>query len=223
MKPSSGKTVAVRRKSKETEISLRLGLEPGKIEIDTGIGFLDHMLESLAKHGGFSLDLRCRGDLGVDDHHSAEDCAIALGKALAMAGQARGGIKRFGFAYAPLDEALARAVVDFSGRPWCEADLGLSGQSLGSLRTENAEHFFQSLAANAEICLHVDVLKGKNDHHRLEAAFKALALALRQALEQAGGAASETGGAASEAGRPESTKGAVSLEVWVEEGGAADA
>jgi imidazoleglycerol phosphate dehydratase HisB len=214
MKTGKGMSVVVKRKSKETDIELRLCLEPGVCQIDTGIGFLDHMIGSLARHGGFGLELLCRGDLAVDDHHTVEDCAITLGKALGKAAELKGRIRRFGYAYAPLDEALARAVVDFSGRPWCEVDLGLGGEKIGSFSAENGSHFFQSLAFNAEISLHLDVLKGKNDHHRLEAAFKALALALRQALETQG--RQTEAGSTEKDDSPESTKGKVFLKVSVE-------
>ncbi len=170
------------RKSKETEVQLELGLFPGLSTISSGIGFLDHLLNSLAHHAGWSLSLTCKGDLEIDDHHSAEDCAITLGAALREAVASRGAIKRFGYAYAPLDESLARAVVDVSDRPWCEAELGLERDMIGDLASENVAHFLSSFAFNAGITLHVDVLRGSNDHHKAEAAFKALALALREAL-----------------------------------------
>jgi imidazoleglycerol-phosphate dehydratase len=176
-------TIVVTRKSKETDIELRLRLAPGASKIRSGIGFLDHLLSSLAHHAGWTLQLLCRGDLEVDEHHSAEDAAIVLGIAFKEALIDRVNCNRFGTAYAPLDEALARAVVDLSGRPWSQIDLGLKRESIGSLATENIGHVLQSFAANAGICIHVDVLKGDNDHHRAEAAFKALALALRYALQ----------------------------------------
>lgn len=175
-------TIIVSRKSRETDIELRLRLAPGASEIRSGIGFLDHLLSSLAHHAGWTLQLRCRGDLEVDEHHSAEDAAIVLGVAFKEALADRLNCNRFGTAYAPLDEALARAVVDLSGRPWSQIDLGLKRESIGSLAAENIGHVLQSFAVNAGICVHVDVLKGDNDHHRAEAAFKALALALRNAL-----------------------------------------
>ncbi len=180
--PTVNGTVTVRRKSAETDISAELSLSPGASAISTGIGFLDHLISSLAYHAGWTLSLTCRGDLPVDDHHSVEDCAICLGLALGEAAGRLGTIRRFGSAYAPLDEALARAVVDFSGRPWCDVDLGLEREMIGTLAAENIPHFLVSLASNAGITLHVDVLKGSNDHHRAEAAFKALALAFRDAL-----------------------------------------
>ncbi|MEJ2188114.1 MAG: imidazoleglycerol-phosphate dehydratase HisB [Acidobacteriota bacterium] len=156
-----------------------------RISVNSGVGFLDHMLTTLAFHAGWDLELECRGDLEVDDHHTAEDCALALGRALDRALGEREGVARFGSAYAPLDEALARAVVDLSGRPWPSVDLGLERQMLGALATENVEHVLISLAVSLRAAIHVDVLKGTNDHHRAEAAFKALALALGQALAPA--------------------------------------
>jgi len=170
------------RATHETRISGRLELDGGgEIRIDTGIGFLDHMLTALAFHAGWNLELECHGDLEVDDHHTAEDCALALGEALDRALGDRTGITRFGSAHCPLDEALARTVVDLAGRPWPEIHLGLTRETLGGLACENITHVFVSLAMAARCALHVDVLRGANDHHRAEAAFKATALALRQA------------------------------------------
>jgi imidazoleglycerol-phosphate dehydratase len=176
------RTAVVERVTKETKVRVELDLSPGAIEVYTGIGFLDHMLTSLAFHGGMSLSLSCKGDLEVDDHHSAEDCALALGAALAQALGDKAGIRRFGSRYAPLDEALARAVVDLSGRPYAFVDLGLTRESLGGLACENITHFVSSLANAAMMTVHLDVIRGQNDHHRAEAAFKALALALREAV-----------------------------------------
>lgn len=200
----------IARRTKETDIRVELDLDGGSIEVRSGIGFLDHMLGALARHAGWGLVLSCAGDLEIDDHHSAEDCAIVLGLALRQAAGAGEGIARFGSAYAPLDEALARAVVDISGRPWCEAELGLSGRPLGVLSGDMPEHVLASFAMNAGITLHVDVLRGRNDHHRAEAAFKALALALREALSPR----TATSGISAEVGAagPASTKGDVILE-----------
>lgn len=171
------------RTTGETDISVAIALDGrGESKIASGIGFLDHMLAALSKHSGMDVELACKGDLHVDDHHTAEDCALALGAAVDQALGERRGICRFGSAYAPLDEALARAVVDLSGRPHATVDLGLRGVQLGTLAAENAEHVFSSFATAARATLHVDVLRGRNDHHRVEAAFKALALALRQAI-----------------------------------------
>jgi imidazoleglycerol phosphate dehydratase HisB len=155
--------------------------------VATGIGFLDHLLATLARHAAFDLRLACRGDLHIDDHHSAEDCALALGAALDQALADRRGIARFGHAYAPLDEALARAVVDLSGRPFPRIELGLRREALGTLAAENVGHVLGSLAVAARMNLHVDVLRGQNDHHRAEAAFKAVALALGAAVLRSGG------------------------------------
>ncbi len=175
------------RRTKETEISVRLNLDgTGAAEIATGIGFLDHLLDALAKHARFDLELSCKGDLLIDDHHTAEDCGLTLGTVLQQALGPRVGIRRFGYAWAPLDEALARAVVDISGRPFADVNLGLTRERLGELSCENIPHVLSSLASTAGLTLHVDVLKGENDHHRAEAAFKAVALALRAALEASG-------------------------------------
>ena len=179
----SARRAAVSRNTLETAIEIELSLDgAGRAEVATGIGFLDHMLGALAKHGRFDLTLKCRGDLEVDDHHTVEDCALSLGQALDQALGERRGIARFGSAYAPLDEALARAVVDLSGRPCAVVELGLARATLGTLACENLAHFLASLATAARMALHVDVLRGANDHHRAEAAFKAAALALRQAV-----------------------------------------
>jgi imidazoleglycerol-phosphate dehydratase len=187
MSASSARHAEVGRKTGETEITVTLDLDgEGRAEIETGIGFLDHMLTSLAKHARFDLRLTCQGDLEIDDHHTVEDCALALGQALDQALGERRGITRFGSAFAPLDEALARAVVDLSGRPCAVIELGLAREMLGELACENVAHFFASLATTGRLALHLDVLRGANDHHRAEAAFKATALALRQAVRADG-------------------------------------
>ncbi|KAL2357999.1 Imidazoleglycerol-phosphate dehydratase-domain-containing protein [Cryomyces antarcticus] len=152
-----------------------------QIDVDSGIGFLDHMLHALAKHAGWSLRLRCRGDLHIDDHHTAEDTFIALGQAFKTALHTTTGLARFGSAYCPLDEALARAVVDLSNRPYSVIDLGLKRERIGDLSCEMLPHCLQSFAQGAGVTLHVDVIRGDNDHHRAESAFKALAVAIRQA------------------------------------------
>jgi imidazoleglycerol phosphate dehydratase HisB len=196
------RTSTIERTTRETTIRGSLVLDGERvISVKTGIGFLDHMLTALAFHAGWDLELECSGDLEVDDHHTAEDCALALGEAIDRALGDRAGINRFGWAFAPLDEALARAVVDLSGRPWPEIELDLERELLGALATENVRHVFVSLAMSMRAAVHVDVLRGENDHHRAEAAFKALALALKTAL------------AAEGTGMP-STKG--SLKVGIE-------
>ena len=184
---SERRSARVERATSETVFTVELTIDgSGETEISTGIGFLDHLLTALARHARFDLELSGRGDLEVDDHHTAEDCALALGQALDRALGDRVGIRRFGSALAPLDEALARAVVDLSGRPFAAVDLGLRRERLGALSTENVPHFLASLATAARLTLHVDLLRGENDHHRAEAAFKALALALGEAVARSG-------------------------------------
>jgi imidazoleglycerol-phosphate dehydratase len=183
----SARSAAINRSTRETTITGRLALDgSGRTSIDTGIGFLDHLLDALARHARFDLTLSCAGDLAIDDHHTAEDCALALGAAIDAALGERRGIARFGYAYAPLDEALARAVVDCSGRPFAVVLLGLQRDAIGAISCENIPHVLASLATAARITLHVDVLRGANDHHRAEAAFKATALALRGAVAASG-------------------------------------
>lgn len=183
----SGRQGEIERKTLETDIHVVVCLDgEGKADVSTGIGFLDHLLSGLAKHSRFDITLRCKGDLHIDDHHTAEDCAIALGQALDAALGERRGIARFGTAFAPLDEALSRAVVDLSGRPFASVELGLTREKLGELSCEMIPHVIASLATASRSCFHVDVMKGANDHHKAESAFKALALALRQAVARDG-------------------------------------
>lgn len=144
------------------------------------------MLHALAKHGGMSLTLACDGDLWIDDHHTAEDCALALGAAFKKALGPVKGIKRYGTGHAPLDEALSRAVLDISSRPYCVAELGLKREKIGDLSCEMIPHVFHSFAMEAGVTLHVDCLRGDNDHHRSESAFKALALAIKEAVSRTG-------------------------------------
>lgn len=181
------RTATISRTTNETTVSVTVNLDgtggPGVgVDVRTGIGFLDHLLTALARHARIDVTLACTGDLHIDDHHTAEDCALALGAAIDKALGERRGFARFGSAYAPLDEALARAVVDLSGRPYSVVDLGLKRETIGGLSCENIPHFLTSLAIAIRGAIHVDVLRGENDHHRAEAAFKALALALRAAL-----------------------------------------
>ncbi|KAJ3811009.1 IGPD-domain-containing protein [Lentinula aff. lateritia] len=202
---SAPRTASITRKTNETniEVSINLDCAPGsqiaqEINVSTGIGFLDHasmpyiarwlilMYTALAKHGGMSLTMKCEGDLWIDDHHTADD-AIALGTAFKAAlGEVRG-IRRYGTGFAPLDEALSRAVIDICSRPYCVTELGLRREKIGDLSTEMIPHIFYSFAIASGCTLHVDVLRGENDHHRSESAFKALALAIRQAVERTGG------------------------------------
>ena len=191
----TGRTASTNRETKETKIDIELNLDgTGQVEVSTGIGFMDHMLTALAFHSKMDLKLICDGDLHIDDHHTAEDCALALGTAIDEALGPRRGIVRFGSAYAPLDEALARTVIDLSGRPWPEIHLGLEREMVGTWACENITHFFQSLAMTLKCSLHVDVIRGTNDHHRAEAAFKSCAKALREALTKTTGDVPSTKG-----------------------------
>lgn len=184
---NSNRTAHITRRTAETNIELSVNLDgTGSCECQTGIGFLDHLLSSLARHSRLDLKLTCKGDLHVDDHHTAEDCGITLGQAIDRALGERRGIVRFGHAYAPLDEALARAVVDFSGRPGAWIELPLNRDALGGLSCENIPHVLSSLATAARATLHVDLIRGSNAHHAAEAAFKATALALRAAIARDG-------------------------------------
>lgn len=159
------------------------------ISIHTGIGFLDHMLHALAKHSGWSLIIECIGDLHIDDHHTSEDVGIALGEAFHQALTSHGpikGVKRFGYAYAPLDEALSRAVIDLSNRPFAVVNLDLKREKIGDLSCEMIGHVLESFATSARVTMHVDCIRGINDHHRSESAFKALAVAIKDALTPTG-------------------------------------
>lgn len=184
---TEARSAKVSRETKETRISVSLNLDgTGTNSIDSGIGFLDHLLDAFARHGRFDLLLKCEGDLSIDDHHTAEDCGLVIGKALNDALGDRKNIRRFGYAYAPLDEALARAVIDISGRAYADVNTVLERERLGELSCENVGHVLQSIAAAANITIHVDVLKGRNDHHKAEAAFKAFGLALKDAVSCSG-------------------------------------
>jgi imidazoleglycerol-phosphate dehydratase len=181
------RTANFERRTNETDVRVTVDVDgSGRSAIRTGIGFLDHLLTTFARFARIDVDLECTGDLHVDDHHTAEDCALALGTALDRALGTRAGIARFGHAYAPLDEALARARLHPSGRAAHRIELGLTRDALGGLACENVRHVLQSLAVAMRMALHVDLLHGENDHHRAEAAFKATALALRAALRRDG-------------------------------------
>ena len=177
------RTASITRETLETRIELALTLEgAGKLSGESGIGFFDHMLGSFVKHGGFDLDLACTGDLHIDDHHTVEDVGICLGQALARAIGDGSGITRFGHAYAPLDEALARAVFDVSGRAHLQFDADFSRSSVGDFSTEMVREFFGALVHHGRVTLHISLLSGINAHHQIEAVFKATARALRQAV-----------------------------------------
>ena len=176
------RTAEIKRKTKETDISLKLTLEGGERKIDTGIGFFDHMLNSFAVHSGFGLTLTCKGDLEVDGHHSVEDCGIALGQALAQCVGDKAGIARFGQAFVPMDEALVMAAVDISGRGQLHYDVEMTCPLLGSFDVTLAQEFFIALAANMGATLNIRSVTGRNMHHILEAAFKAAARAISAAV-----------------------------------------
>jgi imidazoleglycerol-phosphate dehydratase len=173
----------VERSTKETEIRLRLALDgSGASSPSTGVGFLDHMLELLARHARLDLDVRASGDLQTGAHHTTEDVGIVLGKALDEALGDRSGIARYADATVPMDEALATCAIDISGRPHCAFEAALPATSIAGFDTELAEEFFRALANNAKLTLHIHVTAGSNAHHMIEAAFKAFARALRQAV-----------------------------------------
>lgn len=177
------RTAEVVRTTTETTIHVVLNLDGGgKASVETGIGFLDHMVSHIAKHGVFDITLRATGDLHVDSHHTVEDCALALGQAFEEALGDKAGIVRTGSASVPLDEALAFAAVDLSGRPYAVLDLKLFGAEVGGLPPDLFVHFFESFAAAARANVHVRTLAGVNDHHKIEACFKAFARALDQAV-----------------------------------------
>ena len=171
------------RETNEVAITGRIELDgSGESDVSTGLGFLDHMLATFAKHSGMDLELRAAGDIDVDDHHTVEDCAIVIGHGIDSALGDRRGVKRFGYAYVPLDETLVRCVLDLSGRPWPEIHIDFSRERIGEVSTENLVHFFRSLAIEARMALHIDVIRGDNDHHKAEAAFKATAIAFGSAV-----------------------------------------
>ena len=173
----------IERKTRETDIRLALNLDGrGQARVATGIGFFDHMLEALSKHSGFDLELRCRGDLQVDAHHTVEDVGIVLGDALREALADKAGIVRFGHAYVPLDEALSRAVIDLSGRPSLHYGVVFKAKTLGAMPTELFEDFFGALTDHGRLSLHLDLIRGRNAHHIAETLFKATARALAMAV-----------------------------------------
>ncbi|MDP6743038.1 MAG: imidazoleglycerol-phosphate dehydratase HisB [SAR324 cluster bacterium] len=173
----------IERKTKETAIKLELNLDgSGKTNIKSGIGFLDHMLDLLAFHGMFDLKLKCDGDLEIDTHHTTEDIALALGRALAEAVGEKKGIFRYGHSYVPMDESLIRAALDLSGRPEFVFHGEFTQPTIGYLDTQMITHFFKSLAVSARMTLHLSILYGINDHHKCEGMFKSVGRALREAV-----------------------------------------
>lgn len=174
----------VSRNTAETQIIVKLNLDgTGKASLSTGIGFFDHMLDQIARHGLIDLDIQAKGDLHIDGHHTVEDVGITLGQAVAKAVGDKKGLRRYGHAYVPLDEALSRVVVDFSGRPGLEMHVPFKSGMIGTFDSQLAYEFFQGFVNHAFVTLHIDNLKGENAHHQAETVFKAFARALRMALE----------------------------------------
>ena len=181
----SDRVANVRRTTDETDVEVTLGLDgDGDASVTTGIGFFDHMLELFARHGSFDLEVRCEGDLEVDPHHSVEDVGISMGKALREALGEKAHIDRYGTAHLPMDETLARAVVDCSGRFYFHLEGTFSRADVGDLPTEMVAHFWYSLAEHAGLNLHLDLIRGTNAHHQVEALFKASARALKAAVRR---------------------------------------
>ena len=175
----------IHRKTKETDVRVSLNLDgAGLSKISTGLPFLDHMLGLFAKHGLFDLEVTCRGDLEIDDHHSVEDIAITLGQALTTALGDKSAIGRYGSAIVPMDEALCGCAIDLSGRFYLSYEIPTRRQKIGNFSVELAEHFWRSLAETAKFNLHMDLIRGRNTHHILESTFKAFARSLRQAVER---------------------------------------
>ena len=189
------RTAEINRKTKETDISVKLNLDGGDVKINTGIGFLDHMLTALGVHGGFGLEINAKGDLFVDGHHTAEDVGITLGQAFGKALGDKSGIMRYGSAFIPMDEALGFCSLDISARPFLVFNAEFTNERVGEFDTCLTEEFMRAFAFNAGITLHLRVEYGSNDHHKIEALFKALAYALKAAtrLNTSGGAISTKG------------------------------
>jgi imidazoleglycerol-phosphate dehydratase len=184
MSPTLPRTADVTRRTAETNIRVAVNLDgTGQSQLSTGIGFLDHMIDQIARHGLIDLDIACEGDLHIDGHHTVEDIGITLGQAFAKAVGDKKGIRRYGHAYVPLDEALSRVVIDFSGRPGLHMDVSFTAGMIGALDTQLVFEFFQGFVNHAGVTLHIDNLKGHNAHHQCETIFKAFARALRAALE----------------------------------------
>jgi imidazoleglycerol-phosphate dehydratase len=180
----AARTAEVSRNTAETRITVKLNLDgTGQARLSTGIGFFDHMLDQIARHGLIDLDIQAEGDLHIDGHHTVEDVGITLGQAVAQAVGDKKGLRRYGHAYVPLDEALSRVVVDFSGRPGLSMNVPFKSGMIGSFDSQLAYEFFHGFVNHAFVTLHIDNLKGDNAHHQAETVFKAFARALRMALE----------------------------------------
>jgi len=181
----STRSAEVTRNTAETRIRVALNLDgSGQAQLSTGIGFFDHMLDQIARHGLIDLDIQAQGDLHIDGHHTVEDVGITLGQAFAQALGDKKGIRRYGHAYVPLDEALSRVVIDLSGRPGLEMDVPFKSGMIGGFDSQLAHEFFQGFVNHAGATLHIDNLKGENAHHQCETVFKAFARALRMAVER---------------------------------------
>lgn len=179
------RTATIQRRTNETQISVAIVLDgTGKSAITTGVPFLDHMLEQVARHGMLDMQIEAKGDLHIDGHHTVEDVGIALGQAVAKAVGDKVGIRRYGHAYVPLDEALSRVVIDFSGRPGLTYDVSFTRAMIGDFDVDLAHEFFQGFANHAQVTLHVDNLRGDNAHHQCETIFKAFGRALSMAIER---------------------------------------
>ncbi|MEE0800669.1 MAG: imidazoleglycerol-phosphate dehydratase HisB [Gemmiger sp.] len=179
------RTATVTRRTRETDITVTIDLDgTGHADLDTGIGFFDHMLDGFARHGLFDLTVRCRGDLQVDDHHTIEDCGIVLGTAIRQALGDKAGIARYGSCLLPMDETLALCAVDLGGRPYLVYDAAFAGQRCGGMDVQMAREFFYAVSYSAMMNLHLRILYGENDHHKLEAMFKAFAKALDAAVRR---------------------------------------
>lgn len=177
------RTAQVERNTTETQVQVSLNLDgTGQADLNSGMPFLDHMLDQIARHGLIDLKVHCQGDTHIDDHHSAEDVGITVGQALAKAIGDKKGITRYGHAYVPLDEALSRVVIDFSGRPGLEYHIPFTRASVGGFDVDLFYEFFQGLVNHAWVTLHIDNLRGKNSHHQIETVFKAFGRALRMAV-----------------------------------------
>ena len=180
----SARTASVRRDTLETKIQVDIDLDgTGKANFNTGVPFLEHMMDQIARHGLIDLNVVCEGDTHIDDHHSVEDIGITIGQAVAQAIGDKKGIRRYGHAYVPLDEALSRVVIDFSGRPALLMDIPFIQKRVGQFDTELFWEFFQGFVNHAQVTLHIDCLKGHNAHHQIETVFKAFGRALRMAME----------------------------------------
>jgi imidazoleglycerol-phosphate dehydratase len=192
------RTASISRNTKETEIAVEVNLDgTGQYEISTGIGFLDHMIEQFSRHSLIDITCRIKGDLHVDQHHTTEDSAIAIGQAISQALGDKGGIVRYGSAYSPMDETLSRVALDISGRPYFVWNAGFTQEKIGELDTELIEHWFHSIADAVGLTLHIELLYGKNNHHIAESIYKGFARAMRQAVEidaRKGGAIPSTKG-----------------------------